>query len=74
MFDKRVIKQADPSSIGQRFSSWQERLQKKQNEQLKLLKNWFDKRVIRPADPSLIDQRFGTWAGRINFQTGLLSL
>ena len=56
MFDKRVIKQADPSSIGQRFSSWQERLQKKQNEQLKLLKNWFDKRVIRPADPSSIDQ------------------
>jgi hypothetical protein len=74
MFDKRVIKQADPSSIGQRSGSWQERLPKKRNQQLKLLKNWFDKRVIRPADPSLIDQRFGTWAGRINLQTGLLSL
>jgi hypothetical protein len=28
MFDKRVIKQANPSSIGQRFGSWQGRLPK----------------------------------------------
>ena len=28
MFDKHVIKQADPSSIGQRFGSWQGRLPK----------------------------------------------